>query len=323
MKQTEKRLLGESPEFLSVLRTAGLLAPTDATVLISGESGTGKELIARHIAHYSRRARGPWIAINCAALPESLVEAELFGHVRGAFTGASERRLGRIQSASGGTLFLDEISELPLTIQPKLLRLLENNECQMVGRSDAVMVDVRIIAATNANLMDRVRAGLFRSDLFFRLNVVPLELPPLRRRQGDVALLLRTFFDDFARRYQVVAPRITETAFSLLLSYAWPGNIRELRNFCEQMCILHPGKTIIGSDLPKEMRMVDGAAISKTTFSVALPETGINLEALEQDLLAQALQKAAGNKSRAARLLGLTRDTFLYRIKKLAIPLQG
>ncbi|MBF0626287.1 MAG: sigma-54-dependent Fis family transcriptional regulator [Magnetococcales bacterium] len=315
----EQQLLGESPEFHLLLRTAALLAPTDATVLISGESGTGKELIAQYLHRHSGRARGPWVSINCAALPESLAESELFGHGRGAFTGALERRLGRAQAAAGGTLFLDEISELPLAIQPKLLRLLESGECQMIGQSQPSRVDVRIIAATNRTLADMVQGGRFRADLFYRLNVVPLELPPLRARSGDVPILLQAFLQTFATRNHQPPSRLAPATLALLQAHSWPGNIRELRNLCERLSILHGGRTIDPGDLPDEIRTAHQPRMPANHPAFVLPETGINLERLEQSLLAQALRRTAGNKSRAARLLGLSRDTFLYRLKKFAV----
>ncbi|MBF0132694.1 MAG: sigma-54-dependent Fis family transcriptional regulator [Magnetococcales bacterium] len=321
MKKLEPQLLGESPEFLAVLRTVGLLAPTDVTVLITGESGTGKELIAHHIAANSRRAQGPRVSINCAALPETLAESELFGHGKGAFTGAIERRPGRVQSASGGTLFLDEISELPLSIQPKLLRLLENGECQVVGQPHVSRADVRIVAATNKDLSEMVRQGTFRADLFFRLNIVPLELPPLRQRQGDIPLLLEAFLQNFSKQHNTPSPVISRPALQILQSYLWPGNIRELRNWCERTCILHRGETIESHHLPKEILAKESWNDERGNVLLHLPEKGINLANLEQNLIQQALQRSSGNKSRAARLLGLTRDTFLYRLKKVAVSL--
>lgn len=316
----DKQLLGESPAFCSMLRTAGLLAPTDATVLIAGESGTGKELIAHYIHRSSRRVRGPWVSVNCAALPESLVESELFGHSKGAFTGASERRLGRVQTASNGTLFLDEISELPLSVQSKLLRFLENGECQVVGQPRSTREDVRIIAASNRNLMEMVREGVFRADLFYRLNVVPLELPPLRERIGDISILTQVFLQTFSEKNRLSPPRFSKATVALLHAYKWPGNIRELRNLCERLSILHAGKTIEPDHLPKEILLGDTSHFTESGFPFSLPQKGINLFDLEKSLISQALSRASGNKSRAALLLGLSRDTFLYRLKKCAIP---
>ncbi len=321
MMTTEKRFLGESPEFLAMLRTAGLLAPTDATVLITGESGTGKELVSQYIHQQSRRAKGPWVSINCAALPESLAEAELFGHNKGAFTGAGDRRGGRVQAASGGTLFLDEIAELPLSIQPKLLRLLESGECQVLGQTDTTRVNIRVVAATNKNLLDMVQTGQFRADLFYRLNVVPLELPPLRQRTEDIPVLTRAFFQEFSQKNRLETARFSAAALTTLKNHHWSGNIRELRNLCERLSILHAGQTIDSDDLPLEIRTAPQPGTNGADRPFTLPDSGINLVDLEQNLIGQALQRASGNKSHAARLLGLSRDTFLYRLKKFAIPL--
>lgn len=321
MTAVEKQLLGESPGFLAVLRTAGLLAPTDVTVLVAGESGTGKELVSHHIHRKSRRVRGPWVSVNCAALPESLAESELFGHAKGAFTGAVAQRTGRVQAASGGTLFLDEISELPLSIQPKLLRLLESGECQVLGQARTTRVDIRVIAATNKNLSDMVQAGRFRADLFYRLNVVPLELPPLRERAGDIPVLVRAFCQHASARNQVAPLRFSQPAMNALQTHGWNGNVRELRNLCERLSILHAGQTIEPADLPGEIRSDNRSHAHGGEPPFILPAAGMDLLALEQSLLAQALRRTSGNKSRAARLLGLSRDTFLYRLKKFAIPL--
>jgi two-component system, NtrC family, response regulator HydG len=317
----QAKFLGKSPEFLSVLRAAGLVAPTDATVLITGESGTGKELLSRHIHQNSRRGRLPWVTINCAALPESLAESELFGSAKGAFTGANQNKKGWVQAADGGTLFLDEISELPLSIQPKLLRLLESGECQGVGHSRISQVNVRVIAATNKHLPDMVQAGLFREDLFYRLNIVPLELPPLRQRLADLSLLIQYFLVTSAKKNRLLEADFQKAAITVLRGYSWPGNIRELRNFCERVSILHSGKSVAVDDLPWEMGHESqkvGSSVLKDLF--ILPDGGLDFLQMERDLLDQALRRAGGNKSRAARLLGFSRDTFLYRLKKFSIP---
>ncbi|VFM99810.1 MAG: regulatory protein, Fis family, partial [Candidatus Kentron sp. G] len=278
------------------------------------------KLIAEHIHRKSRRARGPWICVNCAALAENLVESELFGHIKGAFTGALADRIGRVRAARGGTLFLDEISELPLSAQPKLLRLLENGECQVVGQPSPGQVDVRIIAATNRDLAKMVREGRFRADLFYRLQVIPLALPPLRQRTGDIPLLTESFLDDFAKSKRLSAPRMSRAALSCLQRYPWPGNVRELRNLCKRLIILHSGKTVEIHDLPGEIRAGRGVSSGEGGLVFALPEGGIDLVHLEQSLIRQALERASGNKSHAARLLGISRDTLLYRLKKFSIP---
>lgn len=309
-------LLGDSPEFNSIIRSARIIAATDVSVLVLGESGTGKELLAKELHRSSPRRDAPFIAINCAALPEQLVESELFGHRKGAFTGAIEHQQGRIRAAEGGTLFLDEVGELPLTIQAKLLRFLESGECQAVGESAPHKINVRVIAATNRDLYSQVQKGLFREDLYYRLNVVPLELPPLRQRHGDVALLLEQLTARLAARYALEAPRYSSKALTRLEGYAWPGNIRELRNFCERMVVLLSGRTVDPENLPQEI-IRQPVAASNGPFT--LPDSGISLDELEQEMIRQALERTRGNRSRAARLLGLSRDTLLYRIKKYAL----
>ncbi len=310
----ETTMLGKAPEFVSVLRSAQIVAATDVTVLVHGESGTGKELLGRALHDASPRRSGPFIAINCAALPEQLVESELFGHRRGAFTGATENQPGRIRAATGGTLFLDEIGELPLAIQAKLLRFLENGECQAVGESQVERVDARIIAATNRDLYQQVREGKFREDLYYRLNVVPLQLPPLRQRRDDIAPLLLAFSRELAARHRLDPPMFDKKVVQRLESYPWPGNIRELRNLCERMVILHHSKTITQEMLPPELS--NGSSNNAQASDFSLPANGISLEELEREMINQALERTRGNRSRAARLLGLTRDTLLYRIKK-------
>lgn len=310
-----KELLGDSPEFQAVLRSAAVVAATDVTVLILGESGTGKELLARAVHSASRRAGQPLVSINCAALPDGLAESELFGHRKGAFTGAVSDYPGRIRMAAGGTLFLDEVGELSPAIQAKILRFLETGECQSVGSTDCQRLDTRLVAATHRDLHAMVRAGRFREDLYYRLNVVPLELPPLRERSGDVPLLIRILTEQLARQHGMPPPRYGKAALRLLERYAWPGNVRELRNFCERMVILCSGLEVGPDNLPVELRQADPAA----PLAFELPAGGISLVELEQAILRQALERSQGNCSRAARLLGLTRDTFLYRLKKYAI----
>lgn len=310
----ERTMLGEAPEFLAVTRSAQVAAATDVTTLLLGESGTGKELLARAIHEESHRQNAPFVTINCAALPESLAESELFGHCKGAFTGATGST-GRIRAADAGTLFLDEIAELPLNIQAKLLRFLESGECQGVGGTVPAKVDVRIVAATHRNLFEMVREGRFREDLYYRLNVVPLELPPLRARTGDLELLLNRLTSTSAERYGLEPPRYSREALERLQHYSWPGNVRELRNFCERMVVLFTGRRVEAENLPIEIRQKAPAAATE----FALPDSGIRLDELEQHMIRQALDKTRGNRSRAARLLGLTRDTLLYRIKKYAL----
>ncbi|MEN8259396.1 MAG: sigma-54 dependent transcriptional regulator [Pseudomonadota bacterium] len=309
-------LIGQSPNFESLLRSARMVAGTDVTVLIAGETGTGKEVLAKAIQSSSPRADKSFVSLNCAALPEGIVESELFGHRKGAFTGAIANKIGLFQAADGGTLFLDEIDSLPLPIQAKLLRFLEGGECQPVGETRTFRLDVRIIAASNADLQKKIASGEFRQDLFYRLNVVPLELPPLRNRRSDIEHLLTNFIETFAAEYKLAPPRLSKAALKQLHTYAWPGNIRELRNVCERLSILMPGKTIEPENLPLEVGRVP---TPNRANGFTLPEMGLNLEALEVDLIHQALNRTNGNRSKSARLLGISRDTLLYRIQKHGI----
>lgn len=314
--QIEYDMLGHSAEFEGVQRTAKIMASTDVTVLVQGESGTGKELMAKYIHAQSKRSSAPLVTINCAALPETLAESELFGHIKGAFTGATCDQQGRVQTAHNGTLFLDEVGELPLSIQAKLLRFLENGECQTIGQTKTEKVNVRVIAATNRDLFKEVKNGNFREDLFYRLNVVPLNLPSLRNRQSDITYLINHLSAQLAAKHHLDVPRYGMQTIEHCQRYAWPGNIRELKNFCERMVILLSGKTITVDNLPLEMK---ASQKTKTSDSYTLPEGGIVLEKLEAQLINQAMNKSQGNQSKAARLLGLTRSALLYRMKKHAI----
>ncbi len=310
-KPGNHKMLGNSPEFTALLRSLDIAAATDVAVILLGESGTGKELLARQIHRNSARADAPFVAINCAALPEGLAESEFFGHVKGAFTGAISDNPGRISQAEGGTLFLDEVGEMSLDIQAKLLRFLESGEFQPVGSLRQRHANVRLIAATNADLREKVEQGSFREDLYYRLNIVPFHVPPLRERTGDVELLLAGITQDLAEQYKLEAPSYTKAAMNCLRSYDWPGNVRELRNLCERMLILFSGRVIDEGNLPREIRHQHSR---RWTFS--LPDTGIKLEEVEKELLQQALEKTGGNQSKAARILGLTRYAFIYRLKK-------
>lgn len=305
----------QSPVFESVLRSVQIVAASEATALVLGESGTGKELIARALHDGSARRAAPFIAVNCATFSESLAESQLFGHRRGAFTGATTDYAGLIRTAAGGTLFLDEIAELPLTVQAKLLRFLETGEVVGLGEPQAQRVKVRVVAATHRDLPAMVAQGRFRADLLYRLQVVPVHLPPLRERQGDIEFLLQQFLQEFSDQYQKHLPRLTAKARGILRRYGWPGNVRELRNLAERLVILHGGQTVDVTALPQEV--IAPAVASSRGF--ILPDAGVDLEAIESDLLRQALARAGGNKSRAARLLNLSRDTFLYRLKKFSI----
>lgn len=311
-------LIGKSPALESMIRSAKMVASTDVTVFIKGETGTGKEVLATAIQQESTRANKPFIKLNCAALPESLVESELFGHKKGAFTGANVNKQGILQAAHGGTLFLDEINSLPLSIQAKLLRFLELGECLAVGDTKPYRVDVRIIAASNQDLVQQIDAGQFRQDLYFRLNVVPLELPPLSKRTEDIEPLINHFVRHFAQAHSLEQPKFSKQAIKVLSRYPWPGNIRELRNLCERLSILLAGKMIEPDNLPHEFSAyTDGKSPAEEAVpNFTLPAFGIQLDNLEADLISQALARTNGNRSKSARLLGISRDTLLYRIQK-------
>lgn len=312
-----KALIGKAPAFESLLRGARMVAATEVTVLIIGETGTGKELMAQAIHKESGRANGPFMAINCAALPEGLAESELFGHRRGAFSGATQDHLGRFRAAEGGTLFLDEVNELSPAVQAKLLRFLESGECQAVGDTQSRRCDVRVIAATNCDLNQRIREGRFRQDLYYRLHVVPLELPPLREREGDLRRLLKYFCTHFSQRHGLTPPTFSPTALRAINTYPWPGNIRELRNFCERMIVLLPGQLVEPRNLPLEVRNKSNPLMEEEIKPfITLPDGGLELERVEMELIHQAITRARGNRSRAARLLGISRDTLCYRMQK-------
>jgi two-component system NtrC family response regulator len=311
-------VIADSPQMAQVLELVVRVAPTETTVLILGESGTGKELIARAIHGSSPRARGPFIAVNCAAIPENLLESELFGHVKGAFTGAIRDRVGKFEAAEGGTIFLDEIGEMRPELQVKILRVLEERTLERVGDNRLIRVDVRVLAATNKDLTKAIQAGEFREDLYYRLNVVPLQIPPLRERREDIRPLAQHFLKRLG-----ASPRlsIAPDAFRALETYEWPGNVRELENALERAMIFQRGDLITLADLPETVRAPktrEAAAVS-----MSLPESGLSLEKVEKELILRALQKHDWNQSRAARYLGITRHTLLYRIEKHNIVRPG
>ncbi len=313
----ERPLLGESPELQAVLRAAQLVAKADCPVLVLGESGTGKEELARMLHRLSPRADGPFIAVNCGALPSELAESELFGHRRGAFTGADRDHPGFVGAAEGGTLFLDEIGDLPLSLQPKLLRFLESGERQPLGDAHSRSANVRVLAATHRDLHEASDQGHFRRDLFYRLHVVPLELPPLRLRGRDALLLADHFLKELADNYQTDPPRLNPQARRALLEHRWPGNVRELRHLCERLVLLLPGQFLGPENLG--LKAAPWSRKGPEDRLVQLPAQGLEFEALEHDLLRQAMVQARGCKAQAARLLGLSRNTLLYRLKKHAI----
>lgn len=314
-----EKMLGQAPNFEALLRSARIVAMTDATVLITGETGTGKELLALAIQHYSPRSRRPFITINCSALPEFLAESELFGHRKGSFSGAMYDQVGRLQAAHGGTVFLDEVDSLSIPLQAKLLRFLETGELQPVGQATSPRVDVRIIAATNSHLPERIGRGEFRRDLYYRLNVVPLEIPSLRERIGDVQVLLSHFIRQFPQDHALPPVSISNAALNHLLAYPWPGNVRELRNVCERLCVLLAGCVIDETNLPAEIVKRQPAQ----TMGIALPEYGLDLLQVEGDLIRQALDRTNGNRTHSAKLLGISRDTLLYRIQKHRVVSQA
>jgi len=301
------KILGSSPQITHILRTLPMIAISDVSVLIYGETGTGKELLSQSLHAESSRKNNPLVTINCAALAIENIEQDLFGSSNSA--GQIEHR-GRLLAADGGTVFLDEVDALPLAVQAKILRFIEAGECQLQGSHKLQKANVRILAATSCHLQERVNAGQFRADLFYRLQVVPITLPPLRERYGDVSLLLRHYSREFSGANAVV--RYSKEAEQCLQAYAWPGNIRELVNFCQRMALLSPGKELRQQDLPHEMLSITAAG----AHAFSLPASGIKLAEVELDLIEQALDMAAGNRSKAARLLGISRDTLLYRMQK-------
>jgi DNA-binding NtrC family response regulator len=328
-------LIGNSPEMQKVYGMIKKISDTDATILIQGESGTGKELIAKTIHYNSSRSQNPFIPFNCAAIPKDLLESELFGHERGAFTGAITTRIGRFERANGGTILLDEIGEMHSSFQVKLLRVLQEREFERVGGSKTIKVDVRILAATNKNLEKETMAGHFREDLFYRLSVIPLHIPPLRERPEDIPILTDYFLNYFSRKRKREALRIDQKVIGLFLRYPWPGNVRELENLIERLIILNEDGRITTQELPQRFQEFPGHARKEDPeFSRRptelnsdghLPDQGINLnrlvEEMERNLISQAMQKSHGIKSKAADLLGLKRTTLLEKIKKLEIDL--
>jgi DNA-binding NtrC family response regulator len=344
-------IVAESHELNEVLSLARQVAPSNSTVMVYGESGTGKELVTRAIHEASPRSRGPFVAINCAAIPENLLESELFGHERGAFTGATDAKQGKFELANGGTLFLDEIGELALTLQAKVLRALEGQEFERVGGLKSIKTDIRFLAATNRNLATMVQEAKFREDLFYRLNVFPIVIPPLRDRPADIIPLAEAFLKRFCREMGKKVPRISPDAEALLLGHRWDGNVRELQNTIERAVILMRDDVLLPANLQidtldrlktlglsKQVELrgpsLGPVAPSGTASSIQsspdparlspwrpfrIPEVGFSLEEHEKELLGQALARAKGNKSAAAKLLGLSRATLRYRLEKFGI----
>jgi DNA-binding NtrC family response regulator len=311
-----ENIIGHSEALLSVLEMAARAARTNSTILISAETGTGKELLARAIHYNSLRKEKPFVTINCGAIPKDLLESELFGHVKGSFTGAMAHKRGKIELADGGTLFLDEIGEMPLELQVKMLRLIQQGEIEKVGATEPSKVDVRIIAATHRNLQAMIEDQTFREDLYYRLAVIPLELPPLRERAEDVPELVQHFFVKTRERVgrpEVVLPQQVIKYFQ---NYRWPGNVRELENIIERIVVLAPGDEIQVADLPDYLRREH---VSVDTLNLDLPQQGVSLEAIEKELLVRALQKFNWNQTHAARYLDISRKALIYRMEKHGI----
>jgi DNA-binding NtrC family response regulator len=308
--------IGESPQIRKIFRILNRVAKTDAGVIIQGETGTGKELVASAIHYNSHRADRPYVRVNCAALPEQLLESELFGHERGAFTGAERRRVGRFEHADGGTIFLDEVADMSLLTQAKVLRVIQEKEFERLGSNETVKTDVRIISATNRDLTERIQRGLFREDLYYRLNVVTIRLPPLRDRDGDIALLIQFFLSRATAETGKKTRGIDPDAMAMLGSYRWPGNIRELENTIERAVLLAEGDTITVDDL--DLVLPEGPP-GTLEGGLRLPAQGIHLDAAVGDLIRQALERTGWVQKKAAALLGISSRALNYRIKSLGL----
>ncbi|MFC1517306.1 sigma-54 interaction domain-containing protein [Candidatus Margulisiibacteriota bacterium] len=305
-------MIGEDEAMQKVYQLIDKIGPSTTSVLILGESGTGKELVAKALHDQSKRKDMPLVTINCAAIPDTLLESELFGHKKGSFTGALEDKKGKFEVADGGTIFLDEIGTMKAELQAKLLRVLQEKEIQIIGSTELKKVDVRIITATNVDIEEKVRLQEFREDLYYRLNVVSIELPPLRKRRSDIPLLI----EHFCRKYCDQPFQLTKETMKVLENHEWLGNIRELENVVQRASVLRSGEIFLPEHLPKQIKSNEvkiGAA------EIALPEEGIDLDELEKGLIVKALKKTAGNKTKAAELLGLTRYTLLYRLDKYGL----
>lgn len=310
-------IVSRSGAMEEVLNTAGRVAPSKASVLIRGESGTGKELIARAIHTSSARSNKPFLVVNCAALPESLFESELFGHEKGAFTGAERQRIGKFEQADGGTLFIDEVGDIPLTIQVKLLRALQFGQVERVGGSETLQLDVRIVAATNRDLESMIAEGSFREDLYYRLNVVTIHLPPLRKRREDITLLAQEFIRKYAEINLKPVHSISHEAMDLLTRYDFPGNVRELENVVQRAVVLTRDDTITTRDLPPSIVAAQTSPELPTHELFELGDLSARLEALERILIEKALEKSGGNQVKAADLLGISERTLRYKLAKL------
>jgi len=317
-KYSHPNIVARSPKMQEVLATVERVAPTNSTVLLGGESGVGKDLIARAIHEKSRRAQGPFLKINSTAIPENLLESELFGFERGAFTGAVASKPGKFELADKGTLFLDEIGDVPPATQVKLLRVLQEREFERLGGTKLIKVDVRLIAATNRDLRAALEEGTFREDLYYRLNVVPIDIAPLRERKEDIPDLVNLFISRFAGDSGKPVEGITPEAMQILVNYHWPGNVRELQNIVERACALAKGSVLEPGDIHLDTR-----AAKTTNGSGGFLPDGMTLEQWEDEMVQEALRRAHGNKSQAARLLGLSRNALRYRLSKIGIADEG
>ncbi|MGA3165653.1 MAG: sigma-54 dependent transcriptional regulator [Terriglobia bacterium] len=313
-----RNIVARSPKMQEVLATVERVAPTHSTVLLGGESGVGKDLIARAIHEHSRRAAGPFIKINCTAIPENLLESELFGYEKGAFTGANTSKPGRFELADKGTIFLDEIGDVPGSIQVKLLHVLQDRQFDRLGGTKTLKVDVRVIAATNQDLRAALEQGTFRQDLYYRLNVVPISIPPLRERKEEIPYLVDYFIARFARESDKPLTGITSAALQLLADFHWPGNVRELENIIERAVALSTGTVIDTADIRLDIS-TSAPAAAASGGSAPFPPEGMTLEQFEDEIIREALRRAGGNKSQAARLLGLSRNALRYRLSKLGV----
>jgi PAS domain S-box-containing protein len=313
----KREVIAESPSMREVLNFVRRVAASEATtILLEGENGTGKDLIGKTLHYQSLRQAEPFIAINCAAIPETLLESELFGYEKGAFTDARAQKRGIFELADKGTLFLDEIGEIPLMLQTKLLRVLEEQSFRRLGGLKDIKLDLRVVAATNKNLREAVKEGAFRQDLYFRLNVIQIIIPPLRERAEDIVPLSKFFVEHYNRKFKRSIEGVNDAAAKLLMSHDWPGNVRELRNAIERAMILEESSLIRPASLPISISRPDAETSGASPAAVEIPSEGMSLEDNERSLLARALEKTAGNQTQAARLLRITRDTLRYKMKK-------
>ena len=313
----KREVIGDSGPMREVMNFVRRVAASEATtILLEGENGTGKDLVAKTLHYQSVRQAEPFIAINCAAIPETLLESELFGYEKGAFTDARAQKRGIFELADRGTLVLDEIGEIPLMLQAKLLRVLEDQSFRRLGGLKDIKLDLRVIAATNKNLREAVKEGAFRQDLYFRLNVIQILIPPLRERTDDIMALTRFFIEHYNRKFKRSIEGVSDGAAKLLLSHSWPGNVRELRNAIERAMILEESALITSASLPIAITHPDGGSSMAIELAAEMPADGLSLEDNERSLLARALEKTSGNQTQAARLLRITRDTLRYKMKK-------